>query len=86
MSSALDRKKIELILQDYLVLMGNIEDCLRFINVGMELLRKHNLSTLQEVDAEAVRVVRYDLNILHLLLSGNILSLFIFLYLHVFKP
>eukprot|EP00063_Salmo_salar_P011110 XP_013985945.1 PREDICTED: uncharacterized protein LOC106564393 isoform X3 [Salmo salar] len=57
-SSALDRKKIELILQDYLVLMGNIEDCLRFINVGMEHLRKHNLSTLQEVDTEAVRVVR----------------------------
>lgn len=76
MSNAQDRKKIELILQDYLALMGDIEACLRFINVGMELLRKHNLSTLQEVDAEAVRVVRYDLNILHLLLSGNILTLF----------
>ncbi|XP_014037778.1 uncharacterized protein [Salmo salar] len=57
-SNAQDRKKIELILQDYLALMGDIEACLRFINVGMELLRKHNLSTLQEVDAEAVRVVR----------------------------
>lgn len=79
MSSAQDRKKIELILQDYLALMGDIEACLRFINVGMEHLRKHNLSTLQEVDTEAVRVVRYDLNnILHLLLSGNILSLFYF--------
>ncbi|XP_042172442.1 uncharacterized protein LOC112242341 isoform X3 [Oncorhynchus tshawytscha] len=57
-SSAQDRKKIELILQDYLALMGDIEACLRFINVGMEHLRKHNLSTLQEVDTEAVRVVR----------------------------
>ncbi|XP_071245738.1 uncharacterized protein [Salvelinus alpinus] len=57
-SSAQDRKKIELILQDYLALMGDIEACLRFINAGLEHLRKHNLSTLQEVDTEAVRVVR----------------------------
>ncbi|XP_041725661.1 uncharacterized protein LOC121555872 isoform X1 [Coregonus clupeaformis] len=55
-SSAQDRKKIELILQDYRALIGNIEACLRFINVGMEHLRKHNLSTLQGVDTEAVRV------------------------------
>uniref|UniRef100_A0A4W5QF73 Apolipoprotein L, 1 n=1 Tax=Hucho hucho TaxID=62062 RepID=A0A4W5QF73_9TELE len=57
-SSAQDRKKIELILQDYLALMGDIEACLRFINVGMEHLRKHNHSTLQEVDTKAVRVAR----------------------------
>ncbi|KAK6300773.1 hypothetical protein J4Q44_G00288710 [Coregonus suidteri] len=55
-NSTQDRKKIEIILQDYRAQMGDIEACLRFINVGMEHLKKHIPSTLQGVDTEAIRV------------------------------
>ncbi|KAJ8001650.1 hypothetical protein DPEC_G00171670 [Dallia pectoralis] len=52
-SGAHDRKKIERILEDTQDKMQDIEACLTFINVGMEQLRKHNLSTLNVVNTTA---------------------------------
>ncbi|XP_076147833.1 uncharacterized protein LOC143132293 isoform X2 [Alosa pseudoharengus] len=53
-----DRKKVEKILQDYTSEMGDIERCLAFIQTGTEHLRRHDLSTLKGVDAEAVTVAK----------------------------
>ncbi|XP_050926363.1 uncharacterized protein LOC108889057 isoform X3 [Lates calcarifer] len=51
-----DNKKIEQIFQEYTDLMVGIEDCLKFINEGMETLRQHDLSILSEARKESVRV------------------------------
>ncbi|KAL1005641.1 hypothetical protein UPYG_G00061710 [Umbra pygmaea] len=57
-SRTIDRKKIELILQDFQAHMDDIEACLRFIVMGIEHLRKHNLSTLQGVNTTTLRVAK----------------------------
>lgn len=53
-----DRKKVETILQNYTSMMDEIEQCMVFIQMGMEHLRKYNLSSLKNVDTEAVQVAR----------------------------
>ncbi|XP_028978250.2 uncharacterized protein LOC109616078 isoform X1 [Esox lucius] len=57
-SSTNDRKKIELVLQDFQAKMDDIEACLTFMNVGMEQLRKHDLSTLKVVNTATYRVAK----------------------------
>lgn len=54
----MDRKKVESILQHYTDGMGEIESCLVFVQMGMEHLRGYNLSTLTNVNTEAVQVAR----------------------------
>ncbi|XP_062392001.1 uncharacterized protein LOC134079892 [Sardina pilchardus] len=53
-----DRRKVEKILQDYTSEMADIERCLAFIQAGTEHLRRHDLSTLKGVDADAVKVAK----------------------------
>ncbi|KAL2087251.1 hypothetical protein ACEWY4_018310 [Coilia grayii] len=53
-----DRKKVEKILQDYMSEISEIEKCLVFIQTGIDNLRRHDLSTLDSVNAEAVKVAK----------------------------
>ncbi|KAL1005639.1 hypothetical protein UPYG_G00061690 [Umbra pygmaea] len=57
-SNVYDRNKIEQILQDFQDVMDEIEDCLLFISMGMEHLRKHDRSTLQGVNTKTLRVFK----------------------------
>uniref|UniRef100_A0A3P8YYS5 Apolipoprotein L, 1 n=1 Tax=Esox lucius TaxID=8010 RepID=A0A3P8YYS5_ESOLU len=51
-----DKNKIELNLQYFQAQFGDIEACLTFINVGMEYLKRHDLSVLKWVNTETLRV------------------------------
>lgn len=53
-----DEKKIEKVFQEYNDLMKDIQDCLKFINEGIEQLKKHDLSVLSEARTNSVRVAR----------------------------
>lgn len=53
-----DKKKIEKTFQDHESLLKDIQDCLKFINEGMEQLKKHDLSVLSEARKISVRVAR----------------------------
>ncbi|XP_071360246.1 apolipoprotein L3-like isoform X2 [Trachinotus anak] len=55
-SSSNDKKKIDKILQEYKDLMKDIIDCLKFINDGMELLKRHGLSHLCKARQHSQRV------------------------------
>ncbi|XP_038568715.1 uncharacterized protein LOC119898629 isoform X3 [Micropterus salmoides] len=51
-----EKKKIEKIFQEYSDLMEDIQDCLKFINEGMEQLKKHDLSVLIKARMDSARV------------------------------
>ncbi|XP_051240369.1 apolipoprotein L3-like isoform X2 [Dicentrarchus labrax] len=51
-----DKKKIEKAFQDYEGRMKEIRDCVTFIGDGIERLRQHDLSLLDEARKESVRV------------------------------
>lgn len=57
-NNTMDRKKVEEILHDYETHMEDIEQCVEFINVGVEELKRYDLSELYLVDREAVKVAR----------------------------
>lgn len=51
-----EKKKIEKTFQEYSDLMEDIQDCLKFINEGMEQLKKHDLSVLIKARMDSARV------------------------------
>ncbi|XP_036409114.1 uncharacterized protein LOC118794929 isoform X2 [Megalops cyprinoides] len=57
-NNSLDRKKVEKILQDYDSEILDIERCLAFVAEGMERLRRRDVTSLQNVDQEAVKVAK----------------------------
>ena len=57
-SNTRERKKVEEMLQDHKNKMEDVEACLKFIDTGMERLRKYNLSIIRGMDKEAMRVLR----------------------------
>ncbi|KAG7491490.1 hypothetical protein MATL_G00004060 [Megalops atlanticus] len=56
--SSMDRKKVEKIVKDYMDKIREIDKCLKFISAGREQLKRHDVSRLQGVDAEAMRVAK----------------------------
>lgn len=56
MNSTQDKKKIENIFQEYEQVILKLQDCLKFINEGMEQLREHDLSVLSEARNDSMRV------------------------------
>ncbi|XP_041789943.1 apolipoprotein L3-like isoform X2 [Chelmon rostratus] len=53
-----DKKKIEKTFQEYERVMVDIQNCLKFINEGMEQLKQHDLSVLSEARKSSVRAAR----------------------------
>lgn len=58
MNDTQDKKKIEKTFQEYEHLILKLQDCLKFINEGMERLKQHDLSVLSEARKDSVRVAR----------------------------
>ena len=56
--SSQERKKVEEILQEHKAQMKDVEDCLQFINMGIERLCKFEPLTLQGADKEVVKMTR----------------------------
>ncbi|XP_036378486.1 apolipoprotein L3-like [Megalops cyprinoides] len=56
--SSMDRKKVENIVKDYMDKIREIDKCLKFISVGREQLKRHDLSRLQGVNPEAKKVAK----------------------------
>ncbi|XP_039650964.1 apolipoprotein L6-like isoform X2 [Perca fluviatilis] len=52
------KKKLEKTFHEYKDLMVNIQDCLKFINEGLEQLKQHDLSVLSEARKESVKVAK----------------------------
>ncbi|XP_028421057.1 apolipoprotein L3-like [Perca flavescens] len=52
------KKKLEKTFQEYKDLMVNFQDCLKFINEGLEQLKQHDLSVLSEARKESVKVAK----------------------------
>ncbi|KAL2086975.1 hypothetical protein ACEWY4_018034 [Coilia grayii] len=56
--SSQERKKVEEILQDHRAQRQDVDGCLRFINTGVERLRRFEPSVLRDVDEEVVKMAR----------------------------
>ncbi|XP_078126968.1 apolipoprotein L3-like [Sander vitreus] len=52
------KKKLEKTFQEYKDLMVNIQDCLKFINEGLEQLKQHDLYDLSEARKDSVKVAK----------------------------
>ncbi|XP_034740678.1 apolipoprotein L3-like [Etheostoma cragini] len=52
------KKKLEKTFQEYQGLMGNFQECLKFINEGLEQLKQHDLSVLIEARRDSERVAQ----------------------------
>lgn len=52
------KKKLEKTFQEYKDLMVNIQDCLKFINEGLEQLKQHDLYVLSEARKDSVKIAK----------------------------